>query len=320
MSELTTQRPTTATKIIKISPYLQEMMAGTMGGVAQVAVGFPFDTIKVHLQTQPEPPKYRNAMHAFKTIVREEGLRGLYKGATSPLMGIGFCNAVLFSTNGFFRRLIQGEDRMRILSLTEIATAGALTGAIIAFFSCPQELLKVKMQTQNQKMLIGSSKQILQKPPEYKGVIDAGIKIYRKKGIIGMYRGFTITVLRDTPSFAAYFFVYEGTKRILGSQNNDGVTRQLSNGELLFAGGAAGAACWIPCYPQDVIKSRMQSNLKFNSTLDCIRDLINQAKYSGKTTIRTFFKGFGPTMARAAPANAATFFAYETAKRFMESE
>ena len=41
------------------------------------------------------------------------------------------------------------------------------------------------------------------------------------------------------------------------------------------------------------------------STLDCARHIYRTLG------IRGFFRGFGPTMARAFPANAATFMAYE---------
>lgn len=132
-------------------PLVQELVAGTFGGWAQVVVGHPFDTLKVRLQTQPDPPKYRNAFDCFKTIVREEGFRGLYKGVNSPLMGVGVCNAILFSTNGHFRRMFQGDNATRPLTLSEIATAGAFTGVVMSFFSCPMELLKVMLQTQRQK-------------------------------------------------------------------------------------------------------------------------------------------------------------------------
>jgi len=246
--------------------------------------------------------------------VREEGFRGLYKGATSPLMGSGLCNAVLFSTNGFFRRMLQNGDNTQALTLKQTGIAGACTGVVMSFFSCPQELLKVTLQTQNQKPSIQGLGNAVMERPQYKGVIDAGIQIFQKRGIRGMYRGYTITLLRDTPSFATYFVVYEGIKSLFSAKNPGG---KLKSSELLIAGGAAGAACWIPCYPQDVIKSRMQSNLKYRSTFQCFRMLVSQARKSNSSTIRALSKGFAPTMARAVPANAATFFAYETALQMM---
>ncbi|CAG8484531.1 8490_t:CDS:2 [Diversispora eburnea] len=255
-----------------LSPPAQNLISGTVAGWVQVVVGFPFDTVKVNLQTNGS--KYRSAIECLGVLYRKYGFLGLYKGSTSPLMGNGLCNAVLFTTNETFRRLIGGGEK-RTLSLREIGTAGAYTGAVMAFFNTPVELLKVQLQTEsNNKKFVTERK--------YNGVIDAGIQIFKKRRITGLYHGITITVLRDIPSFATY-----------------------------FSGGTAGIACWIPCYPQDVIKSQMQKNLEFKSTIECFRAIISNARATNTSIFKTFSRGFGPTMARAFPANAATFLAYE---------
>lgn len=57
----------------------QDLIAGTVGGWAQVLVGQPLDTIKVRIQTQPSPPIYRNATDCFQQLVRTEGVRGDYE-------------------------------------------------------------------------------------------------------------------------------------------------------------------------------------------------------------------------------------------------
>jgi solute carrier family 25 carnitine/acylcarnitine transporter 20/29 len=51
----------------------------------------------------------------------------------------------------------------------------------------------------------------------------------------------------------------------------------------------------------------MQQNDKYTSSWQCAKTLWKQ----GRGDWRVFWRGFGPTMLRAFPANAATFFAYE---------
>lgn len=51
--------------------------------------------------------------------------------------------------------------------------------------------------------------------------------------------------------------------------------------------------------------------LRIKSSLMAVRTLVREAGY------KAFFNGVGPTMARAFPANAATFFAYELAMNAM---
>ncbi|RUP48636.1 mitochondrial carrier domain-containing protein [Jimgerdemannia flammicorona] len=291
--------------------FAQDFVAGTVAGWAQVVVGHPFDTIKVRMQTQPNPPRYRNAVDCLRQTVQYEGARGLFKGVTSPLMGIGICNAVVFTANGNFRRMLQKGDESKVLSLAEITVAGSLSGFVMSFVNCPVELLKIKLQTQyggvKATAIRAATGGTLHKP--YTGVIDAGVRTFATDGTPGLYRGISITMLRDVPSFAAYFFTYEATKRALAAHRGEGVS--LTNTDLLLAGGLAGFGAWLPCYPQDVIKSRMQSDMSYKTTFQAFRSLLSQR------SARIFFRGFGPTMARAFPANAATFFAYEMAMKAM---
>ncbi|KAI8983981.1 mitochondrial carrier domain-containing protein [Mycotypha africana] len=284
----------------------QDLIAGTIGGWAQVVVGHPPDTIKVRLQTQPSPPIYNGAIDCVRKLVQEEGAKGLYRGVMSPLAGIGFCNAVMFMTNGWSRRYLQNGDEKKTLSIVEIGLAGSMAGSVMAFLNCPIELLKVKLQTQDPKGFINASGK---HEPAYKGVLDCGLRTVRAQGLSGIYRGMGVTLLRDSPSYFSYFVAYEGLKRLFQAKKKDG---EIGTFELLMAGGLSGLAAWIPAYPQDVIKSNFQNDVRYKNLNQVIRTLYR----SGGT--KAFFNGIGPTLVRAFPANAATFFAYEMAMSFMQ--
>ena len=87
---------------------------------------------------------------------------------------------------------------------------------------------------------------------------------------------------------------------------------QLTTFDLLMAGGLSGFAAWVPSYPQDVIKSCYQNDLRYTSISQVFRTIL---KTKGP---KAFFSGIAPAMARAFPANAATFFAYEMAMKAMQ--
>jgi solute carrier family 25 carnitine/acylcarnitine transporter 20/29 len=59
-------------------------------------------------------------------------------------------------SNGEFRRILQGGNPNKELSLSEIFIAGSMAGTVMAFFNCPIELLKVKLQTQDPKGVINA--------------------------------------------------------------------------------------------------------------------------------------------------------------------
>ncbi|KAI7599983.1 hypothetical protein KC346_g13477, partial [Hortaea werneckii] len=116
---------------------------------------------------------------------------------------------------------------------------------------------------------------------------------------------------RDAPGSAAYFATYETIKRNLTPKDETGKPGQLSLTAVMAAGGAAGVAMWIPVFPVDTVKSRLQSaegNLSIGGT---IKELY------GRGGFKAFFPGIGPAMARAVPANAATFLGVELAHMAM---
>ncbi len=72
----------------------------------------------------------------------------------------------------------------------------------------------------------------------------------------GLFRGWSATVVRDVPGMALYYLAYELIKRQWAPLGKNGKHHDLQN---LTAGGLAGQISWLPVYPIDVIKSRIQS-------------------------------------------------------------
>ena len=62
-----------------------DFAGGYVGGVCGVLVGHPFDTVKIRLQTRGH--LYKSGRAAFKSIVKTEGARGLFKGVLPPCIG-----------------------------------------------------------------------------------------------------------------------------------------------------------------------------------------------------------------------------------------
>ena len=121
---------------------LSDIVAGTFAGFGICAVGHPFDTLKVLLQTG----RAQTLAGAFRSTVAEHGPAGLYKGVASPLVGMGIFNAVQFAIFAAIKR--QLTDDGRNVTLNRIAASAAVTGVFVAFVEGPQDLFKCQMQAQ----------------------------------------------------------------------------------------------------------------------------------------------------------------------------
>ncbi|CAK47777.1 hypothetical protein CBS115989_10575 [Aspergillus niger] len=291
---------------------IRSLAAGAAGGVCAVVVGHPFDLVKVRLQTA-EKGVYSGAIDVVKRTVAREGLaRGLYAGVSAPLVGVTPMFAVSFWGYDVGKTLVGKMSEVRVESNTpqytigQISAAGFFSAIPMTLITAPFERVKVLLQIQGQNPPPPGQK------PKYSGGLDVVRQLYQEGGIRSVFRGSAMTLARDGPGSAAYFAAYEYIKRTLTPKDAQGnVTGELSMPAVLAAGGAAGIAMWIPVFPVDTIKSRLQSAPGRPTIGGTIRTVYANGGF------KAFFPGFGPALARAVPANAATFAGVELAHQFM---
>ncbi|XP_076901866.1 mitochondrial carnitine/acylcarnitine carrier-like protein [Bidens hawaiensis] len=297
----------------------KDLAAGTVGGVAQLVVGHPFDTIKVKLQSQPTPlpgeiPKYSGAIDAVKKTVSAEGAGGLFKGMGAPLATVAAFNAALFTVRGQMETLLRSHPGAP-LTVNQQCIAGAGAGFAVSFLATPTELIKCRLQAQGTGGATGATSAAVTEAAaataasagKYGGPMDVAKQVLRSEGgVRGLYKGLLPTFAREVPGNATLFGVYEALKQYIAGGTD---TSRLSRGSLMLAGGLAGASYWITVYPTDVVKSMIQiddfTNPKYSGSIDGFKKIVKSEGVGG------LYKGFGPAMARSVPANAACFLAYE---------
>jgi len=299
----------------------KNVIAGTAGGVAICAVGHPFDTIKVRLQTQGHTAQrhqqllYRNTWDCFVKTLKWEGIGGLYKGVASPLIGQMFFRATLFSSFGQAKKVVSSAFGARSDSaLPPVGhfLAGMITGACASFVEGPIDLLKSQVQVQ-----ILAERQGTPRTSKYnfRNVFQCARVITTHYGLRGIYQGLSATLLRNTPAFSMYFGFNELTRRALASPGQS--TASLEGWKYLVAGGTGGFLYWFLTYPADVIKSSMQadsleaSQRKYHNILHCARTLYAEAG------IRRFFRGWTPCILRSVPANAVLWVVFEKVRKLI---
>ncbi|KIJ55096.1 hypothetical protein M422DRAFT_151609, partial [Sphaerobolus stellatus SS14] len=278
-------------------------------GIVGLGVGFPLDTVKVRFQDPSTAVRYRHGtFNAVAKIIREERVFGLYKGITSPLAGCAFLNGVVFWGYGFLMR-VQLEKESDEPTLMQVALAGAGSGVMASFVTCPTELIKIRQQA------------LITSQPTAR---EVAAKLIRSQGLRGLYQGVTITALRDT-GYGAYFATYEGLCRLLRPSRDpehshsslaaeaDSALQELSWPRLMFAGGVAGIMGWVSTFPLDLVKTRIQGNERSpgNPYNRIWSTIIHSFRRDG---IDVFWVGLAPTLIRAIPVNMATFAAFEFVK------
>lgn len=283
-----------------LKKFLKDVVAGTCGGISVTLVGHPFDTLKVRLQTQSVTnPIYSGVIDCARKTVQWEGLGGLYKGVTSPLMGQMFFRASLFSAFGSSKRWLatNADGSPRELQWIDFYKAGAMTGFVAAFTEGPIDFYKSQLQVQ----IIRSKQDPNYKPP-YTSVVECVRQTIRNNGVRGPFQGLSATLLRNTPANSVYLGSFEVMKQLV-AQKYGCKTTELSAPVITACAGLGGIMYWLSIFPVDCIKSAMQTDTIVRGERK-YTDIPTTARLLwAEGGIKRFYRGFTPCLIRAAPAN-----------------
>ncbi|WFD31950.1 carnitine transporter [Malassezia sp. CBS 17886] len=179
--------------------------------------------------------------------------------------------------------------------------SGGFGGVCAILVGHPFDLVKTRLQTAS--------------PGTYTGSLDVIKKTVKADGIAGLYRGMGPPLIGVTPIFAISFWSYDLGKKLVYAGTPHRKTKELSLGELAFAGFFSAIPTVLVAGPAERIKVLLQlqgqnaGGPRYTGPADVVRQLYKQGG------LRSIFKGTGATLARDGPGSAAYFAAYEVAKR-----
>uniref|UniRef100_A0A0N4ZIL2 Mitochondrial carrier protein n=1 Tax=Parastrongyloides trichosuri TaxID=131310 RepID=A0A0N4ZIL2_PARTI len=266
-----------------------DFIAGWVSGGIGILVGHPFDTIKTRLQTLKH---FNGPYHCLMSTLKNESLKGLYKGMLGPSMTIGFQNSLLFSGYGWSLKIIHGDIDKNNLPISHILFASIVGTWFQLLPAIPIDNIKTKLQVQRNTYI-------------YKGPIDCCIKIIKNKGIYGLYQGGGAMFWRDNIGYLFYIPLYEVMQRKLIENNYH---KDLSQ---LFAGGIAGSVSWLSITPIEIVKNRFQVYEQISSDKREVNYNIIVKEIWKENRIKGFYKGAMVLVCRGFITNAVVFYAYE---------
>ncbi|XP_031722055.1 solute carrier family 25 member 47-A isoform X1 [Anarrhichthys ocellatus] len=191
---------------------LDIFLSGMMAGVAQTSVMSPGDIVKVRLQcqtaskrggTSTPKPKYRGPVHCLLSIVKEEGLRGLYRGALPLMLRDTASYATYFLTYATLCEWLtdSGKDKP---SWSGVMLAGGLAGIVGWTLATPMDVIKARLQMDG----------ALEKR-RYKGFFHCITETVRSEGAGVFFKSLGINWLRAFPVNMVVFVTYEGLTKFL---------------------------------------------------------------------------------------------------------
>ncbi|XP_032997153.1 S-adenosylmethionine mitochondrial carrier protein isoform X1 [Lacerta agilis] len=202
--------------------FLVSLTAGGLAGVCVDLILFPLDTVKTRLQS---PQGFKKA----------GGFRGIYAGVPSTAVG-SFPNAAAFFATYEFTKATLRKDASPYSSPLTHMLAASLGEVVACLIRVPSEVVKQRAQVSPSS----STLRILS-------------NTVCEEGILGLYRGYKSTVLREIPFSLVQFPLWESLKDLWSWKQGHVVDSWQSAVCGAFAGGFAAAVTT----PLDVAKTRI---------------------------------------------------------------
>ncbi|KAH0588670.1 hypothetical protein H2248_004482 [Termitomyces sp. 'cryptogamus'] len=232
--------------------FATHITAGGIAGACEALVCQPLDTIKVRMQLSKSGrapgTKPRGVFGTAAYIVRRETPLALYKGLGAVLSGIVPKMAIRFASFEAYKGWL-ADKKTGKTSVGGIFLAGLGAGTTEAVLVVnPMEVVKIRLQAQQHSLADPLDS------PRYRNAGHAVYTIIREEGFATLYRGVSLTALRQATNQGANFTAYQELKKLAHRLQPD--LAELPSYQHMFIGLISGAMGPFSNAPIDTIKTR----------------------------------------------------------------
>ncbi|KAI0897829.1 mitochondrial carrier [Annulohypoxylon nitens] len=281
----------------KTSPAISLVAGGIAGGV-ESACTYPFEFAKTRVQLYGHEG-IRNPFMVVAKVAREEGLRALYKGCSTMIVGSIGKDAVRFVAFDSIRSLFSDPETHRSSTAQSIAS-GMLTGIVASTtIVTPSERIKTA--------LIDDART----SQRFRSPFHCISTLLREQGALrALYAGYVTTTLKQIGTTGFRLGSYAALKdweRVHFAGRID-----VNSAATSFANGAfAGTLTTLATQPFDTVKTKAQQ-ARVVSTRECVRAVYRE------DGVRGFWRGTVMRLGRTVMAGGILFAANEQALRALK--
>ncbi|KAL3695938.1 hypothetical protein R1sor_010014 [Riccia sorocarpa] len=204
----------------QLGPVLHLISAAEAGGLVCLVTN-PLWVIKTRLQLQAPgygtQKPYSGFRDAIRSILREEGWRGFYKGLGPGLLLVSH-GALQFMAYEEMKKIALGSHSTLFrkdhssselaapeLTSVDYAVAGASSKIFALVCTYPYSVVRSRLQQRPNDKGIAN----------YAGAWQVLKETFRYEGVRGLYKGLSPALLRTVPSSTLTFLVYESVMKLL---------------------------------------------------------------------------------------------------------
>lgn len=194
------------------------LLAAANAGIVTSTATNPIWLVKTRLQLDKASNKqYKNSWDCIKSVLKHEGVAGLYRGLTASYLGSveSTLQWVLYEqmkkiiSQKSLQRDQEGRERTKLDSFLEWTARSGSAGLakfIASMITYPHEVIRTRLR---QAPLVEGGK------PKYTGLVQCFKLVVKEEGLASMYGGLTPHLLRTVPNSIIMFGTWELVIKLL---------------------------------------------------------------------------------------------------------
>jgi len=181
--------------------------SGFLAGAFTSILVNPIFVIKTRMQLQNynSKTKYSGVSNAFKTIIKEEGVVGLYKGLLPSILETSQGAFQFMFYEQIKQKFLENSENKGLTTVQSLA-AGSVAKILATSISYPIQVVKARAQMKPNPQ-----------NPSSNSVSNVIKRTWIKEGMSGFFKGLGVSLVRVTPGAAVTFCVYETVKNMFSN-------------------------------------------------------------------------------------------------------
>jgi len=271
---------------IDVTSFAKDFIAGGVSAAISKTVVAPIERVKLLLQVQhvskqiAADKQYKGMIDCFVRIPREQGFLSFWRGNLANVIRYFPTQALNFAFKDKYKQVFLGgvdKNKQFWRYFAGNLASGGAAGATSLCFVYPLDFARTRLAADVGK---GAGQR------EFNGLGNCLVKIFKSDGLVGLYRGFGVSVQGIIIYRAAYFGFFDTAKGMLPDPKKTPIVIS-----WLIAQ-AVTTVSGIISYPFDTVRRRMMmqsgraaADRQYKNTIDC---WVKIAKSEGSSA---FFKG-----------------------------
>jgi solute carrier family 25 (mitochondrial adenine nucleotide translocator), member 4/5/6/31 len=250
--------------------FAKDFIAGGVSAAVSKTAVAPIERVKLLLQVQhaskqiTADKQYKGIVDAFVRIPQEQGMTAYWRGNLANVIRYFPTQALNFAFKDVYKQIfMSGVDKKTQFwrwFLANLASGGA-AGATSLCFVYPLDFARTRLGADVGK---GAAER------EYTGLANCLAKTFKSDGLVGLYRGFNVSVQGIIIYRAAYFGFYDTARGMLPDPKKTPLVVNWMIAQVVTT------VSGIVSYPFDTVRRRMmmqsgraKSEIMYKNTIDC---------------------------------------------------